>query len=117
LNGKAQVEVSHRTIEAESAPRASRESETCITSRQQIKAARTVAIHEMEVRPGRRSGLDDRRGSCGDFNYHHDELESAVHRHGPGCGLPAAIVHIAELAAVDEPDRASSQARSTPVRP
>jgi len=75
------------------------------------------AIHEPEVRPGRSSGFHDHRRPGPDFNNHHDKTESARPVHGPVCDRPLAIVHIAELTAVDEPQRARPQAPSTPIRP
>jgi hypothetical protein len=44
-------------------------------------------------------------------------MEFAVPVHGPARAGPAAIVHIAELTAGDQPQRARPQARSTPIRP
>jgi len=116
LDRIAQVKVGQPAVGAGGSARACGEGETRIPGGQLITGTWAKAVHEAEVRPGRGGGLHDHRRPGRDFNDHHDEMEFALPVHSPVPAWPAAIVHVAELTAADEPQRARLQARSTPIR-
>ncbi len=117
LDGIAQVKVGYLAVGPGGSARARGEGETCIPGGQLISGTRAEAVHEAEVRSGRGGGLHDHRRPGRDFNDHHDETEFALPVRGPVRAWPAVIMHVAELTAADEPQRACPQAPSTPVRP
>jgi len=81
-----------------------------------MTGARAETIHEAEVRPGDGGGFHNHRRPGHDFNNHHNEMEIAIPVHDPVRAEPVAIVHIAELTAGDEPQRARPQAPSPQAR-
>ena len=116
LDGIAQVEVGHLAVRSGGSARACGEGETGIPGGQLMTGTRAEAVHEAEVRPGRHGGFHDHRRPGRDFNNHHDEMESTLPVHSPVRAWPTAIVHITELTAADEPQRARPQAPSPPIR-
>jgi hypothetical protein len=115
LHRKAQVEVTHLAVRPASRAWAPGKGETGIASGQLVTGARAEAVHETEVRPGRRGGLHDHERPGPDRHDHLAKTKLAGPLHRRVWVLPAAVAYVALLAGADEPQRARSQAPGTPI--
>ena len=116
LDGKAQVEIRHLPTGPCIPAGAGDEGKTGIARGQFVATSWAETIYELEIRAGPGGRLQDHSGPELDLHNHYDEVEPTVPLDGAAYSLWAAVAYVAQLAAADEPQRASPHTPGPPMR-